>query len=665
MNRFTNKSPLIFILILSVISALLYFVYEQIVDSYSDMKSSIELQQVKRDLVSDMYNSARERSIILLSMYVQDDPFEIDELWQEMGTHARTFIRARQHLMSMELDQDELHLLNIQAELTTKNVPYQEQAAELMVQGEKEAAGEILFERAIPGQTEVLQHLSAVVTIYNAESSRLIGQINDDIEGFGKSFFTLGMLLLFAIVIGIALTAVQLARQRRQELKLKQMLVEKNTASEKLSYQASHDALTGLYNRTKFETTLNELLEQRKDLQHVVFYLDLDQFKVVNDSSGHHAGDELLRQVADVIKNAIRQSDILARLGGDEFGVILERCGIEQAKNVAHNIIEAIGDISFVWEDKTFRIGVSIGIVQLSSATQTYSDVLKMVDAACFAAKDAGRNRYHIYSQDDKELQVRQKELSWISRVEQALINDTFVLYAQPIVSLKNDSLPCNFEVLIRLQDNGDGLVPPGAFLPAAERYNKMNTIDRWVITHTFAFLKGNQELLDRINYCSINISNQSFSDDEMLPLIVGLASDNPGVANKICFEVTETAAVSNLSKARNFIASLSYLGFRFALDDFGSGISSFGYLKNLEVQYLKIDGVFVKDIVDDPIDLAMVSSIHEVGTVMGKKTVAEFVESLDIIEKLKTVGVDYAQGYALGRPMPIQEILNYSPPKF
>jgi diguanylate cyclase (GGDEF)-like protein len=453
----------------------------------------------------------------------------------------------------------------------------------------------------------------------------------------------------------------------REQYKLQQLLAEQQRISEqldesteKLSYQASHDPLTGLINRREFENRLRQLVQRSKDGKtHVVFYLDLDQFKIVNDTSGHHAGDELLREVSIIMQSYIRKSDVLARLGGDEFGLILEYCELNLAEKIAASIIEAVNDFRFRWDQKTFRIGVSIGMVQVDDSRNNLREILQQIDAACYAAKDAGRNRYHLYLESDEELTRRKSEMDWVVRLDRALENNAFVLYAQPIAPTDQPGENRqSLEILIRMLGSGGKEILPGAFLPAAERYNKMVSIDRWVVSEAITLLSENPGFLQQVDFCSINLSSQSLSDENFLNYVIDQLSEHKGVASKLCFEITETVAINNLLQADRCIAILRGMGLRFALDDFGSGLSSFEYLKTLPIDYLKIDGMFVKDIVGDPIDRAMVKSIHEIGRVMGKKTVAEFVESEAILNELSIIGVDYVQGFAIGKPIPFPGLI-------
>lgn len=432
-------------------------------------------------------------------------------------------------------------------------------------------------------------------------------------------------------------------------------ITEAHELSKKLSYQAMYDALTGLINRHEFENRLERVINTaRQDrTENALCYLDLDQFKVINDTCGHIAGDELLRQLGQVLQLNIRKRDTLARLGGDEFAVLLENCSLQQAERVASTIRQAIQEFRFAWEDKNFNIGVSIGLVPINATSESITDILRRADTACYAAKDKGRNRIHIYNPDDEELARRHGEMQWVARLNIALEKGLLQIWSQKIVPIGGDlNQGEHYELLLRMEDGNGSLVSPGAFLPAAERYNISPRIDRWVITNIFDWFSRHPEEFNKLSMCSINLSGQSLSDDEFLQEILKKFNTSGLSPWKFCFEITETTAIANLSSATHFITTLKDQGCRFALDDFGSGLSSFGYLKNLPVDYLKIDGLFVKDILDDPIDLAMVKSINSIGHVMGKKTIAEFVENNAILEKLREVGVDYAQGYGIEKPV-------------
>ena len=438
-------------------------------------------------------------------------------------------------------------------------------------------------------------------------------------------------------------------------------VTDRKTSEEQLTFLARHDPLTGLVNRREFEIRLERALitARRETVSHGLLYMDLDQFKLVNDTCGHIAGDELLRQITIQLQDHMRSVDTLARLGGDEFGVLLQNCSKEDATNVAHKLRQLIQDFRFAWDNKVFTLGVSIGLVTIDDKTESIKSLLSLADAACYAAKDAGRNRVHEYTPEDWELASKQREMQWASRITQALEEDRLVLYKQEITRVaegdEDAGEGAHFEILVRMLD-GEVEVYPGAFIPAAERYNLMPALDRWVLTKMFAWLDREADRLDQLSECAINLSGLTLSDDSFPEFLRELFKSHPVPPEKVCFEITETVAMTNLTKTIEFINEFKQLGCKFSLDDFGSGFSSYGYLKNLPVDYLKIDGTFVKDICDDPIDYAMVESINRIGHVMGKRTIAEFVESQDILEKLRILGVDYAQGYWIKRPQRLDQ---------
>lgn len=429
--------------------------------------------------------------------------------------------------------------------------------------------------------------------------------------------------------------------------------------AKQLSWQASHDVLTGLANRREFERKLEQLIygARNHNEHHALCYLDLDQFKIVNDTCGHVAGDELLRQLGIIFTQKLRKQDTLARLGGDEFGILLESCNIDEAKIIAEHIRKVLNEFRFLWKEQTFEIGASIGVVAISSETDSMVNLLSTADAACYVAKEKGRNRIHIYQPGDQELAQRHGEMQWVSRITKAMEDNRFVLYAQPIKEIEpSNESGLILEILLRLNDEEGKLISPSDFFSSAERYAVTPTIDRWVVSKSFETLSHAPQ--GSIRRVAINLSGHTLSDDEFLDFLIKQFDNNTVEPEQICFEITETAAIANLSYASRFMSIMSELGCRFALDDFGSGLSSFRYLKTLPVDILKIDGAFVKDMVDDPIDRAMVEAINQIGHVMGLKTVAEFVENQEILDLLRVIGVDFAQGYGIAKPIMLESLL-------
>ncbi len=436
-------------------------------------------------------------------------------------------------------------------------------------------------------------------------------------------------------------------------------VTEQRRLSSEMSYRATHDALTGLVNRDEFDTRLRRTLEKAHEdrSEHALLYIDLDQFKLVNDACGHSVGDQLLQQVARLLSEAVRARDTLARLGGDEFAVILEHCTTDQAGRLAQQICDRMEEFRFLHDERRFRIGASIGLVPVDNRWANTAAAMQAADTSCYAAKEAGRNRVHAWFDTDKAMRARQAEMQWATRLEQALDEDLFVLYAQRIEPLANCSTGLHAEVLIRLLDTDGSLIPPGAFLPAAERFHMATRIDRWVLKQAVQRIQNLPDLAVLDTLC-INLSGQSVGDRAFhRHAIDALAEAGSAVCQRICLEITETAAVTNLTDAAIFIEQARALGVRIALDDFGAGASSFGYLKTLKVDLLKIDGSFIQGVIDDPLDAAAVRCFVDVGRVVGVKTVAEFVDRPELLERVREVGVDYAQGFLLHRPEAIENM--------
>ena len=425
-------------------------------------------------------------------------------------------------------------------------------------------------------------------------------------------------------------------------------------------HQATHDALTGLTNRREFERRLERVLAGTQAVSSVLLYLDLDQFKLVNDTCGHVAGDALLRQLATLLQSKVRHRDTFARLGGDEFAALLEHCDVDQGLRVAHALRDTLNAYRFRWGDQVFAVGASIGLVPLVGSDWTLSMALTAADSACYTAKERGRNRVHVYEVGDAEVARRRGEMGWISQIQSALSDDRLRLFFQPISPLHTDEKRLlHGEVLLRLIDDKGQLVLPKAFVPAVERYQQVNRLDRWVLQRLFEQLRRSP-IAFKEHDCliSVNLSGQSLGNEEFHAFVLDELARAPIYPSSLCFEITETAAIGNLASALRFMDSLRQYGCRFALDDFGSGLSSFGYLKTLRVGFLKIDGSFVRDLLEDPLDLAMVQSVQRVAEVMGIETIGEWAESPAIVDKLRTIGVDHAQGFAVGHPRPFEDVL-------
>ena len=424
-----------------------------------------------------------------------------------------------------------------------------------------------------------------------------------------------------------------------------------------MSYQATHDALTGLVNRREFERRLEEAIDSghRGDGQHVLCYLDLDRFKLVNDTSGHLAGDSMLREVAKLLRDAVRDSDTVARLGGDEFGMLLIGCPLEKARQIADDVCRSVGDYRFVWKDRIFNIGVSVGLVEISRESGTLEELMAAADTACYVAKKQGSGRVAVYSARDEALARHSGEIQWLQRLQGALKENRFQLYHQIIVPAHGGDGGPAMEVLIRLRDENGQELPPAEFMRAAERYRLMGLVDRWVVQTTFAALGRGALAVQPDRSVAINISGQTLGDVQFLEFVVECL-DSTGVSPaQICFEITESAVVANLDHARRFIGVLHGMGCQFALDDFGSGVGSFSNLKNLPLDYLKIDGSFIRNLARDTVNQAMVTAMIKLARTLNFKVIAEQVEDSAALEAARRMGVDYLQGYAIGRPQPLQ----------
>lgn len=433
--------------------------------------------------------------------------------------------------------------------------------------------------------------------------------------------------------------------------------------SEELTYQARHDALTGLINRRAFEAYLEEAVAKARHehFVHALCFIDLDQFKIINDTLGHPVGDQLLKQVAQALEQHLRKGDLLARLGGDEFALILECCEPDAAVKLAEELRTALESSPFTWGDRSFNIGCSIGIVPITASSGDTADLMRVADAACYYAKEQGRNRVFLSHEKDEALLERREQMEWLARIREAIEDDSLYLDAQFVHSLDlNPGL--RYEVLVRLKDSQGETVPPGAFLPAAERFGIVHLLDRWVIEHVCKMLSTHAEHLAHLQACHINISGKSFEHEDFSEYVTALLERYAIPAEKLCFEITETAAISRMAEVRRFMAVLRHEGASFALDDFGAGLSSFSYLKQLPVDVLKIDGSFVRNIARDDTDRAMVRAIADIGQTLGKQVVAEFVEDAEAVEYLQDMGVNYAQGFHLHRPESFRKLLKKYP---
>jgi Amt family ammonium transporter len=443
-----------------------------------------------------------------------------------------------------------------------------------------------------------------------------------------------------------------------QVIVLRDVSIERELTRE-LQFQATHDLLTGLMNRYAFDQELLSVLDQahRLDTHHVLCYLDLDQFKLINDTCGHLAGDHVLKQLTSVVQGQLRTQDMFARLGGDEFGIILSNCPLNKAQEIAERIRQSVHDFRFPWEEKVFDLRVSIGLVPISRDTTTITELLSAADMACYAAKDSGRDQVYTYMTDDASITERHGQMQWLPILQDALRKDLFTMNLQPIVPTTDTRLSRMFEFLIRLDQPDDNLCLPGSFLPAAERYDLMREIDTWVIQHCFRLI-SQYRLPDDVHF-TINLSGQSLTDPSLATKILEASQSNALDPSRIFFEITETSAITSFNSTNELIHSLRAEGFRFALDDFGSGFSSYSYLSRLPVDLLKIDGQFIRDIRENKIHHTLVKGIRDIAEVLNVATIAEFVETQAIVDSITELNIEYMQGYHCGRPRPARNVLD------
>jgi len=432
-------------------------------------------------------------------------------------------------------------------------------------------------------------------------------------------------------------------------------------------YRSAHDKLTGLINRYEFQTRVERAIRhaQTQSVTHALLHIDIDRFKSVNDTCGQSAGDELLQELAQLLLSSVRKRDTLSRLGGDEFGMLLENCPLDKAVQIAGNLVESIGSFHFTRFNNTFKQGISIGVVPIDRDSTDSAPAMSAADSACYLAKESGRNQVQIAHLGNRRLQVRHGQMQWLSRINAALADNRFTLYFQPIVpcasTTRHDK---HVEILLRMIDDDGSIIAPGVFFPTAEKYNLAQDIDRWVVEHAMAWLAAESACSHWPIRIAINLSAQSVGNQAMVNHIIEQAGLNGIDPAQVCFEISETAVTANLTAATSFMLTLRACGFRFSLDDFGNGLSSFTYLKKMPVDYLKIDGAFVRDFMFDPVDRTMVRAINELGHLLGKQTIAKYVESLEVVDELRKMGVDHIQGYVYSQPQSLDDFAQLMGPR-
>lgn len=616
----------------------------------ASMENLVEVTNNKTAAANAMRDAIRLRSDSLKSMRLSNDMFDRDEEHQRFINHARKYRIAREKLVNLGMDETETALYEQLRQLTKASQPYNDSASVMLMSNAPGSEIDKVMEQASTTQGLILEKLDELVKFEQENTKQVLANSRKHYASTRQLLFILtGIAMLFSTLVAHTVI-VRISEKNRQ-----------------LAYQATHDPLTGLINRREFEMRVERAIAHARAqaATHALLYLDLDQFKIVNDTCGHAAGDELLQQLAQILLSTVRHRDTLSRLGGDEFGMLLENCPLDKAVEIANNLLKSIEGYQFTWSESTFTLGISIGIVPIDRSTTDIASAMSAADSACYIAKESGRNQVQIAHMGDRRLQERHGEMQWVARLNAALEQDRFVLYYQPIVACaKKTPGRKHLEILVRLIDHDGTIISPVSFLPAAEKYNLVTNIDRRVIEHSFKWLAENSGGNNQTITLSVNLSGQAIGSPDMLKFILDTAETTGTPPEQVIFEVTETAAIANITAATSFMLTLRGCGFRFSLDDFGSGLSSFTYLKKLPVNFLKIDGVFVRDIQSDPVDYAMVKSISELGHLLGKETIAKFVETIELSDELRKMGIDYVQGHAFGRPQPLNNFVQSQSPR-
>lgn len=632
-----------FLAVLGLMFALTSISLVQLQDLGSSMENLVEVTNKKTAAAHEMRDAVRLRADSLKTMQLTGDLFERDEENQRFISYAGKYRRAREQLVRLGMDSDESVIHDHLQQLTHASQPYNEQAAALLMGNAPATEVDPVLANARHMQALILEQLEQLVDLEHKNTRNALAA--------NRAHYTQTRSLLLVLTMIALLLSVLVAHMviRRVTVKNRQ-----------LSYHASHDALTGLINRREFEHRVERAIRQSHQhaATHALLYLDLDQFKVVNDTCGHAAGDELLRQLAHLLTSKVRQRDTLSRLGGDEFGMLLDNCPLDRAVEIANSLLKSLESFQFSWVESSFTLGISIGVVPIDRSTTDIASAMSAADSACYIAKESGRNQVQIAHLGDRRLQQRHGEMQWIARLTRALDQNQFELWYQPILPAADDHGRSRFiELLVRMIDDDGTVVAPRVFLPAAEKYNFASAIDRWVIENSMYWLARNSgEHLWPLTV-SVNLSGQSIGNPDMLKFIISTMHASGAPAEQIIFEIKETAAIDNIAAASSFMHTLRGCGFRFALDDFGTGLLSFTYLRKLPVDYLKINGSFIRDVLSDPVDHAMVRSINELCQLLGKQTIAGYVETDEVGAELLHMGINFLQGHVYAKAEPLREL--------
>jgi diguanylate cyclase (GGDEF)-like protein len=636
--------------VLGLLFALVSIALMQMHTVNTRMGDLVEVTNAKTAAANEMRDAIRMRAESLGKMRLAADPFDRDEEYQHYITYAGKYRDARERLAGLGMSPRESAIQERLQELTRTSQAASDSAAQLLLDraGEAETSG--AMRAAARAQAETLAELDTLVHHEQRVSEQTLAD--------SRSRYTRTRNLLIILVCVTLLFCYLLARLISRHIAAKNRL---------LNYQSSHDALTGLINRREFETRVERAIRsaRSKPAAHTLMYLDLDQFKVINDICGHAAGDRLLQQLAGLLLGSVRHRDTLGRLGGDEFGLLLENCPLDKSVVIANKLLRSIEEFRFSWEDDAFTLGVSIGIVPIDETTTDIASAMSAADSACYIAKEAGHNQIQVAYLGDRQLQQRRSEMQWVARLTRALEQDRFRLYYMPIIPCSDSNRNGkHIELLARMIGDDGAVITPRVFLPPAEKYNLATAIDRWIIDRALQWLAAHSSTENWPITVSINLSGHTLCSQEMLRYIIERTEQTGAPPGQIVFEIAESAAIANISAATSFMLTLRGRGYRFTLDDFGSGLSSFVYLKKLPVDFLKIDGTFVRDILSDPVDYAMVRSINELGQLLDMQVIAERVETMAVANELRNMGVDYLQGHAYSGPEPLSTFSHTHKPR-
>lgn len=629
--------------VLTLMFIVTYISLSQMDENIDQMSDLIQETHKKNTATHNMRKLIRNRGEILDSMYLTEDYFERDLLLLKFADLAIKYKDERNLLKFYELSPAEMRIINKLNPLIEQAKIIGDEAAYSMLSNESE---EEIRRKIIKTQDQRKVILTVLSELTTVQDKLALNTLNNSMRYHESSKGIIIYLTLATFVTGILISLL--------------VIRQSSTKNIAIQYQASHDNLTDLFNRKEFERRLRLIYEDAKQnhAEHALCYMDLDQFKIINDTCGHDAGDQLLVELTRLIQEKIRGHDILGRLGGDEFGLILKNCSLLKAMEITEGLVSIVKKFEFISDNRAFHVGVSIGVVSITDKTSSYASAMSDADVACYAAKDMGRGRVHVHELNDTHIKTMHKELHWVADIQSSIQDNRFRLYAQDITPIHSTEPTTMYEVLLRLQDDEGNMVSPGLYIPAAERFGLMHDVDIWVIKNALRYSKQlNSNNPGRLITLFINLSANSL-DDQICDIIIKTLDELQLPKGSICFEITETAAMKNIEQANKIITALHAKNVQFALDDFGSGMSSFAYLKSLNVDYLKIDGSFVQNMAVNKVDKAMVAAMKEIGNVMRIQTIAEHVENETTLDRLKELGVDYAQGYHLSTPHPIEDLI-------